>query len=61
MDDVEEFKESLSYLHDWINYSKKSIVSSLKELCEEDLILKEDYYINKIKYCKYRVNLDKIK
>ncbi len=59
-DGENKFTGSLRYLSDWTNSSKKSVMAYLKELCEEDLIIKEEYFTNGVKYCKYYANLKKV-
>jgi hypothetical protein len=47
---------SLQYVCDWIGVSDKSRVSIIiNRLVESGAIEKEDYYVNNVKFCKYRV------
>lgn len=56
------FNESLSYLAEWANCSKPTVISSLKKLIELGYIIKREFYENNVKYCKYScVPLDEIK
>ena len=44
---------SLQYLADWTNSTKQGVIKSLKSLIEKQLILKEDKFINGVKFVKY--------
>jgi hypothetical protein len=47
---------SLQYVCDWIGVSDKSRVSIIiNRLVESGAIEKEDYYVNNVKFCRYRV------
>jgi uncharacterized phage protein (TIGR02220 family) len=53
-----EFTGSLQYLADWTNTSKQTCSSNLKYLMDKNLILKEEFELNDVKYCKYKANLE---
>ena len=50
------FHGSLTYLENWTNSTRHTVISSLKSLVEKGLIEKEEQTINGVKYCSYRVN-----
>lgn len=47
------FNGSLQYLADWTNSTKQGVVKNLKSLIEKGLIMKNDKYINGVKFCEY--------
>lgn len=49
-----EFSGSRSYLADALNISKQSVSSILKSLVDKEIIIKNDIYVNGVKFCKYR-------
>lgn len=51
--DNQVFSGSLQYLADWTNSSKQSVIKCLKSLAEKQLIIKNDKYINGVKFCEY--------
>lgn len=53
--DNQVFSGSLQYLADWTNSSKQSVMKCLKSLEEKQLIVKNDKYINGVKFCEYYV------
>ena len=53
-----QFTGSLSYLMDWTGKSKPTILKNLSSLVEKGLIIKEDKFINNIKFCSYRANMN---
>lgn len=60
--DGQYFNGSLSYLAEWANCSKPTVISSLNKLIELGYIIKKEFYKNKVKYCKYScVPLEEIK
>lgn len=59
-DNTHWFTGSQQYLCDWTNKSKQSIQTALNNLVEQELLFKEEFYTNDVKYCKYKVNLSKI-
>ena len=48
------FHGSLTYLENWTNSTRPTVISSLKSLVEKGLIEKEEQTINGVKYCSYR-------
>lgn len=47
------FNGSLQYLADWTNSTKQGVTKNLKTLVEKGYIIKEDKYINSVKFCEY--------
>ena len=45
---------SQSYLSDWLGVSKRTVVDILKRLISNGLIAKQEYEVNKVKFCKYK-------
>ena len=57
----QSFNGSLQYLADWTNSTKQGITKNLKSLVEKGYIIKEDKYINSVKFCEYYVTeLDRV-
>ena len=50
----QSFHGSLTYLENWTNSTRHTVISSLKSLVEKGLIEKEEQTINGVKYCSYR-------
>lgn len=60
--DGQYFSEPLSYLAEWANCSKQTVINSLNKLIELGYIIKTEFYKNNVKYCKYScVPLEEIK
>lgn len=53
-DDNCRFTGSLSYIAEWIQGSKQTVINCLKSLVEKGLIEKFEKNINGIKFCEYR-------
>lgn len=49
-----KFTGSLQYLADWCGTTKQSILRNINILLEQDLIEKEDNYVNGVKFVYYR-------
>lgn len=49
-----EYDAGLRYIIDFIGATKNTVIKSLNRLVENELLLKEVYYIHNIKYAKYR-------
>ena len=49
----QRFTGSLQYLADWTNTSKETTRQCLKSLVEKELLIKEEEYINNVKFCRY--------
>lgn len=50
------FEGSRQYLADWCNSTKPGIQKNLKSLTEKGYLLKEEVFINNVKFCKYKAN-----
>lgn len=55
------FTGSLQYLSDFTNTSKPTIIKSLKELVDKNIILKTENEMNGVKFNKYKANLQLVK
>lgn len=53
-DDEQVFSGSLQYLADWTNSTRQGVMKCLKSLAEKGYILKNEKYINGVKFCEYR-------
>lgn len=47
------FTGSLQYLADWTNSTKQGVIKNLKSLVEKGYIIKNDKFINGVKFCEY--------
>jgi hypothetical protein len=47
------FSGSLQYLADWTSSTKQGVMKNLKSLVEKGYIVKNDKYINGVKFCEY--------
>ena len=45
---------SQSYLSDWLGVSRRAVADILKRLISNGLIAKQEYEVNKVKFCKYK-------
>lgn len=54
------FDGSRQVLMEWCNCSPRGIDKNLKNLLDNNLIIKEYFYVKNIKCCKYRPNLKRI-
>lgn len=52
------FTGSHQYMSEWVGITRRGIINILNKLLESEVIIKEDVYINNIKFCKYRANLE---
>lgn len=52
------FTGSHQYMSEWVGITRRSVINILNKLLESEVIIKEVVYINNIKFCKYRVNLE---
>lgn len=52
------FSGSRQYLADWCGCTVRGITKNLENLVEKNLIIKEDFYINGVKMCKYQTNFN---
>ena len=56
----QRYTGSLQYLAEWCNTTKRSVQTALKSLLDKGYILKEDRYINNVKFVEYFVGIEKI-
>ena len=54
-DGIHEFICSLKYLCEWTNLSRNTVISVLKSLVDEGLIIKREFTVNNVKSCAYRL------
>ena len=54
-DGEHKFKGSLNYLASWTNSTKQGMIKALKKLIEKNLIVKEEFWENNVKFCEYYV------
>lgn len=45
---------SQSYLSDWLGVSRRTVIDILKRLISSGLIVKQEYEVNNVKFCKYK-------
>lgn len=50
------FTGSLQYLQEWTGLTKHAVIDVLKKLIEKKIIVKNEEYINKVKFCSYSYN-----
>lgn len=53
--DNQMYEGGLQYLAEWTNSTKQGVLKSIKSLLEKNLIGKEEYFINGVKFVKYYV------
>ena len=53
-DGESNFHGSLSYLSEWTNTSKQTVINCLISLHDKGLIIKNEFYVNNVKNCEYR-------
>ena len=49
-----EFRGSLNYISEWTNLSRNTVLSTLKSLVDDGLIVKREYKENNVKFCTYK-------
>lgn len=54
------FEGSRQYLADWCNSTKRGISKNLESLVSLEYIIKDEYVVNNVKFCKYKANLEKL-
>lgn len=54
------FDGSRQYLADWCNSTKRGISKNLESLVSLEYIIKDEYVVNNVKFCKYKANLEKL-
>lgn len=59
-DGQHEFTGSINYLCDWTNLTRNTVISTLKSLVDDKLIIKREYKSNNVKFCAYSVGSAKI-
>ena len=52
-DGENKYTGSLNYLANWTNSTKQGVLKSLKSLLDKGYIIKEEKYINGVKFCEY--------
>ena len=52
-DGESNFHGSLSYLSEWTNTSKQTVINCLSSLQDKGLVIKKEFYVNNVKNCKY--------
>lgn len=50
------FTGSLQYLQEWTGLTKHAVIDVLKKLVDKKIIVKNEEYINKVKFCSYSYN-----
>jgi hypothetical protein len=48
------FCGSISYLCQWTNSTRQSVMANLKALCDKGFLTKKEKYVNNVKMCEYR-------
>lgn len=56
--DGQKFKGSLQYLADWTSSTRPSVLRCLQSLVDKGLLVKDDTYINGVKFCEYHCNFE---
>ena len=59
-DGVHEFTGSINYICEWTNLSRNTVISTLKSLVDDELIVKRDFQENNVKFCSYSLGSAKI-
>lgn len=59
-DGIHEFKGSINYICEWTNLSRNTVISILKQLVEDGLLVKRTYIENNVTFCAYSVGGEKI-
>lgn len=59
--DHQEFTASINYLCEWLGVSRPTVINTLKELVEKELLLKESREVNGVIFNKYRAVLPPVK
>lgn len=60
-DGEQSFSGSLQYLADWTNSTKQGVTKNLKSLVDKGYIVKNEKYVNGVKFCEYyTTELDKV-
>lgn len=56
----QEFKGSLTYLCEWSNCTRSTVINALKELTKKEFIFKTKVKKNNMTFCSYTTNMNKI-
>lgn len=56
-DGESKFLGSISYIQEWLNCSRPTVIATLKSLEDKNLIVKEQELVNGVLFNRYRVNL----
>ena len=56
-----EFTGSTSYLADWLDISRQTVIKILQELVSDNLIIRKEEFINNVQFNRYKVNFKGIK
>lgn len=54
-DGEHEFKGSISYICEWTNLTRNTVIATLKSLVDDGLLVKHDYTSNGVKFCAYKL------
>lgn len=52
----EYWDKSTKYISAWLGVSTRSVMDIIKRLVDKNLLDKQDYSVNGVKFCKYRAN-----
>ncbi len=52
------FTGSLNYLCEWLTTSRPTTIEILKKLVNKNLLIKESYFINNIKFARYKIHTE---
>lgn len=59
-DGEHEFTGSISYICEWTNLSKVTVIAILKKLISKNLIEKREYTNNNVRFCAYKIGGTKL-
>ena len=54
------FDGSRQYLAEWCNSTKQGVSKNLNLLVKKGYLVKEDIFVNNVKFCKYKANLKRL-
>jgi len=54
-DGEHEFKGSISYICEWTNLTRNTVIATLKSLVDDGLLVKHEYSSNGVKFCAYKL------
>ena len=58
-DGIHEFTGSINYICEWTNLSRSTVISILKQLVEDGLLVKRTYMKNNVTFCAYSMGSKK--